>query len=183
MILKVGQSGHHPKMMPSLMNDLLLLVANFIVVYTYSMHPPSKAIKIKLDGQSLILFPPWPWFAQIFLCFDRSSQISEGSLLPPKNVDFHTPFDFHSVQGLTPLLFCTGSLLARIAFVSGGRALLCIFMSFILQNQIQQPKVVTGGHQAKVATLSLMDFQSLIVSLLPPATPQCFNVPQTIFSQ
>ena len=31
------------------------------------MHPPSQAITIKLDGLSLILFRPCPWFAQIFL--------------------------------------------------------------------------------------------------------------------
>ena len=31
----------------------------------------------------------------------RLSQISEGFLLPPKDFDFHTSFDFHSVQGLT----------------------------------------------------------------------------------
>ena len=88
-----------------------------------------------MDGYSSILFPPWPWFAQIFLCFDRSSQMKGLCSF----VEFWLPHPLllPLCSGSDPIAFLhlqnsRCSLLAQLAFVSGGRALLWIFMSFKL---------------------------------------------------
>ena len=140
-----------------------------------------------MDGYSSILFPPWPWFAQIFLCFDRSSQM-KGLCSFVRILTSTPPFTSTLFRVWPYCLFA----FTKFKVLSPGSTCICIGRTspFVDFHELQTSKIRYSSQRLVaikgkwrlfpwwIFNLSLFHFchQGKTTPL-----PQCLNIPQNFF--